>query len=374
MALSIVRTLFALAAVVGLASADHNVTVQAWDLTGINYSGCGLGRWSMAVLGLSTLTFLVFSALSSVFLIGLGRTKEPTGGATFYCSAVYVLGTVDCDWSGLINITLDKNTPSYFDRRACVGDICDYPWFLATNLPNTQHTIIVTLTGPPISQAPSKNIIADFRYILYTIPDSSAVTSASASPSGTSTNLPNSDSQHKSVNGGLIGGVVAGVVILVLVVIVIILLLARYRAQHRQPYPIDLGAEQHPLPPSGLTVPQDMTWTPWIPDASQDFGPTPGSQTSKPASRTPSIANLAAPIAVPAAQVPAPSSSSGRDSLYQSERTGSSGPNQVLGNIPPDPLVQRISETVAAILREGTAPPPAYQHPAPAQPPRPRDP
>ncbi|KAG8946635.1 hypothetical protein FRC04_011529 [Tulasnella sp. 424] len=236
MALSIVRTLFALVAVVGLASADHNVTVQAWDLTNIKY----------------------------------------------------------------------------------------------------------------------------------TIPDSSGATSTSGSPSGT--NLPNSGSHHKGVNGGLIGGVVAGVVIVILIGIIAFLLCARKRARQRQPHPIDLGAEQHPLPPPGLTVPQDMTWTPWTPDATQGFAATPGSQMSKTASRTPSTANLAAPIAIPAAQVPAPSSSSGRDSLYQSERTGSSP------TAPTDPLVQRISETVAAILREGTSPPPAYQHPAPAQPPRPWDP
>ncbi|KAG8971647.1 hypothetical protein FRC05_010903 [Tulasnella sp. 425] len=327
MTLSIVSTLLALAAVVGLANADHNVTVQAWDLTDIH--------------------------------------------------AIYVIGTVDCDWSGLINITLDNNTPINFDRRACVGDVCDYPWFTATNLPNTQHTLNLTLTGPPISKAPSKHIIADFRYLLYTVPDASssvpsAVTS-SVSPSGTSTNLPDSGSQNKGVSGGVIGGVVAGIVIVILIGIIAFLLCARKRARDRQPHPIDLGGEQHPLAPTGLTAPQDMSWSPWIPDPSQDFGPTGGSQTSK---SLMSLNTSTTNLVIPSAQVAAPTSSSGRESSHPSDGTDSSGQNRSLGGaLPPstDPdLVQRISETVAAMLREGNAPPPAYEPPPPVQPPRPR--
>ncbi|KAG9050667.1 hypothetical protein FS837_003394 [Tulasnella sp. UAMH 9824] len=297
-------------------------------------------------------------------------------------SAIYVIGTVDCDWSGLINITLDNATPINFDRRACVGDICDFPWFTASGLANAEHTLNVTLTGPPKSKAPSKNIIADFRYILYTVPDgpsasASAVTSAAASPSGTATNLPDSSSQKQGVNGGLIGGVVAGIVIVILIGIIIWLVLARKRARERQAHPIDLGAEQHPLAPTGLTVPQDMTWTPWTPSASQDSGIVAGSQIGKSFSQNTSTVNLIAPGAIATTHAGPQSSSSGRGSVDQSERTNSSGQNQGIAHILPpstDPdLVQRISETVAAMIRDGNAPPPAYEPPPPAaRPPRKR--
>ncbi|KAG8906958.1 hypothetical protein FRC00_012223, partial [Tulasnella sp. 408] len=213
----------------------------------------------------------------------------------------------------------------------------------------------------------------------YTVPDgpspsASAVTSA-ASPSGT--NLPDSESQKKGVNGGLIGGVVAGIVIVILIGIIIWLLLARKRARERQAHPIDLGAEQHPLAPTGLTVPQDMSWTPWTPSASQDSGIVAGSQSGKSFSQNTSTVNLVAPAAIATGYVGPQSSSSGRDSVDQSERTNSSGQNQGLGSILPpstDPdLVQRISETVAAMIREGNAPPPAYEPPPPAaRPPRKR--
>ncbi|KAG8902191.1 hypothetical protein FRC01_009642 [Tulasnella sp. 417] len=339
---SVFTPLFALAAAVGLATADHNVTVQGWDTTNIQP----------------------------------GSTKQTT--VHKHGSAIYVIGTVDCDWSGLINITLDNATPKNFDRRACIGDICDYPWFTASGLSNTEHTLNVTLTGPPVSKAPSKNIIADFRYILYTVPDgpspsASAVTSAAASPSGSATNLPDSGSQNKGVNGGLIGGVVAGVVIGILIGIIAFLLLARKRARDRQAHPIDLGAEQHPLAPTGLNIPQDMSWTPWTPSASQDSGIIAGSQSGKSFSGNTSTANLVAPVAITTTHVA--SSSSGRDSIDQSERTNSSGQNQGIAQVLPpstDPdLVQRISETVAAMIREGNAPPPAYE-PPPAAPRPPR--
>lgn len=363
MTLSVVTTLFALAAAAGLASADHNVTVQAWDTTNIHYSGTWLNQQDYC------------SSTRYTSTIGDYFTFSFTG------SGIYVIGTVDCDWSGLINITLDNGTPKNFDRRACVGDICDYPWFTASGLANTEHTLNITLTGPPVSKAPSKNIIADFRYILYTVPDSptvsaSAVTSgAVASPSGTATNLPDSGSEKKGVNGGLVAGVVVGVVILILIGIIAFLLLARKRARERQPHAIDLGAEQHPLAPTGLTVPQDMSWTPWTPTASQDN--MAGSQTGKSMSGYGSTTNLVAPAAIGTAHVAPPASTSGRDSNHPSEGTNSSGQHPTFaGALPPttDPdLVQRISETVAAMIRDGNAPPPAYEPPPPApRPPRKR--
>ncbi|KAG8989730.1 hypothetical protein FRB90_002106 [Tulasnella sp. 427] len=307
-----------------------------------------------------------------LYKLGILRIFSDFFTFSFTGTAIYVIGTVDCDWSGLINISLDNGSPANFDRRACIGDICDYPWFTGTNLENKEHTLNITLTGPPIAQAPSKHIIADFRYILYTVPDTSSSSPSSSSPAGTSTSAPGTGS-HKSVNGSLIGGVVAGVVILLLIGIIVFLLLARKRSRQRQPHPIDLGAEQHPLAPTGLTAPQDMVWTPWTPDGAVT---TPASETTKSFSWTTSTAALIPPGALAAGHTAAPSSSSGRES--NSERTDSSGTNQQqsLGNILPsstDPdLVQRISATVAAMLREGSSPPPAYEPPPPGQRARPR--
>lgn len=81
--------------------------------------------------------------------------------------AIYVVGTVDCDWSGLISVSLDGTTAPTFNRRACVGDICEYPWYTKTGLDaTTKHALTITLTGPNPATAPSGNIIADLRYLM----------------------------------------------------------------------------------------------------------------------------------------------------------------------------------------------------------------
>lgn len=69
-----------------------------------------------------------------------------------------------------MNITLDGQT-TQFDRRACPDNdgssVCEYPWFTAHDLSNTNHTLSVELVGPPIAKAPAGHLIADLRYIMY---------------------------------------------------------------------------------------------------------------------------------------------------------------------------------------------------------------
>lgn len=108
------------------------------------------------------MTFKFTGTPVSVFLLQEVDPMTSAGLGT----AIYVIGTVDCDWSGLISVALDGITGPTFDRRACVGDLCEYPWFSKTNLDNSEHLLTVTLTGPERSAAPSKNIIADLRYLM----------------------------------------------------------------------------------------------------------------------------------------------------------------------------------------------------------------
>ncbi|KAG9000443.1 hypothetical protein FRB94_005413 [Tulasnella sp. JGI-2019a] len=143
--------------------------------------------------------------------------------------AVYVIGTVDCDWSGLIAIALDGAKPIIFDRRSCPNvagqSLCEYPWFTSTNLANQTHTVTLNLTGPNPKSAPSGHIIADLRYITYTTLEletassssSSIIASTSASASYPTNTVPVASSSKSSSTGPIVGGVVGGILVLLLI-------------------------------------------------------------------------------------------------------------------------------------------------------------
>ncbi|KAG8853125.1 hypothetical protein FRB96_008376 [Tulasnella sp. 330] len=180
------------------ARAQVNFTVQAADETHIQFTGTGQTRPTIALR---------------------------------HGIAVYVIGTVDCDWSGLIAIGLDGEAPITFNRRSCPNvtgqSLCEYPWFTATDLPNQSHTVLLNLTGPNPKSTPSGNIIADMRYIIYTSLNpntpSNVTTAASAAPTATTAVAASSSSGHTHT-GAIAGGVVGGVLLLLLIAIVLGLL------------------------------------------------------------------------------------------------------------------------------------------------------
>ena len=324
-------------------------------------------------------------------MIGL---PSPHGHSTIG-TAVYVVGTIDCDWSGLINIALDGNA-IVFNRRACslltngVTSLCEYPWFTAANLdPTTNHNLTLALTGPPPGQAPSGHIIADLRYIesvgscpsfpstesehqitRYTAvdpTDTASLASSTSSPASTSVGLPASAASQTSSQGpapakhsnagAIAGGVIAGIVGLLLLIAGIFFCLRRRNrdSQHNAYRDPDLDA--NPYPPADATVaapyhaPAVMAeTTPWHPGMLLAGAGTASTQ--------------------PPSSERSTSSKDGFGARYTSVSNASPPPTQTMSIAQPrnsmqeQDMVHRIAASVAEMLRNPTGgnsePPPEY--------------